>query len=74
MRHVADEQDVASLGGEFITQPFGRILGLEPPDHLELRERRTRSQECLGGLARPQLAAVPNRGRHEPGLGRRFSE
>jgi len=59
MRHVADEQNVAGLCRQFLSQPLRRIVGPEAAHHPEIRERID-TQKCLSRLPRPQLATVPD--------------
>jgi hypothetical protein len=74
VRHVTDEQHVAILRAELVAQPLRRIVRQQPADHLELREGRARAQERLGGLARTQFSAVPDRGGRESDGGSRLRQ
>ena len=64
---MADEHDVARLAGKQVSHPVGRIVRPQPADHLELGEGIARAQHRLGGLAGPQLAAMPDDRRRAAG-------
>src|SRR5262245_27664671 len=59
-RQVADDHDLARLGGQKVTNPLSGIIGLKTTDGGELGEWVADAPERLGGLARPELAAVPD--------------
>lgn len=62
MRIVTGDEDVARLAAQAITDPFGRILGLEVACRREWREGVAGTPECLGRLTGAKLAAVPHHG------------
>jgi hypothetical protein len=60
VRHVTDQHDVASVAGYNISDPFGRIIWLQPARGTKVGKGITRTPEELRGLARTELPAVPN--------------
>ena len=60
MRHVADHHHLASLRKQAVGDPRWRIVRQQTARGSELRERIARVPVRFGGLARAQLAAVPD--------------
>ena len=63
VRKVPGDQDVARLGGKPVADPRRRIVRQQAPRGREFRERIAGAPECLRGLTRAQLSAVPDDGR-----------
>jgi hypothetical protein len=63
MRQVPDHEDIVFLERQGLFHPGRRIARLKSSHHLEPRERIAETEEILGGLARAELAAVPDRNR-----------
>ena len=60
MRHVTDHHHLAGFRKQAVGDPRWRVVRQQPARGGELRERIARVPVRVGGLARAQLAAVPD--------------